>query len=98
MKLFNLIIGVVFLALGVYLTLQGWSAAPLGRLESGVYVGPFLAVMGFSRILRGISLLPPNVMFRYIALGIAVAVGYGDRAVVHQMYPDAVSTSLNIQH
>lgn len=94
MKLFLLILGVIFIGLGGFLTFQGWTAASRGQMEPTVYVGPFLIVMGLFRLFRAMSAMPRSIVLRYVALGIAVATGWGDQALARQFYPNAVTVPL----
>jgi hypothetical protein len=99
MKLSGVIIGLIFLAIGVYTTFEGWRGAAVnGRVSSVVYVGPFLVVMGAFRLLRAMGVFPPSAMFRYVALGIAVLTGMGDRALVKATYPQAIPLDSQANH
>jgi hypothetical protein len=91
MKLFAAIVGLLFAGFGVYTTFQAWSYASAGhRMDSLAYVGPFLIVMGLFRVARSLGGFPPNLLLRYVFLGIAIGIGVADGAVIKTVYPNAV--------
>jgi hypothetical protein len=99
MNLFGIILGLIFAGLGVNLTYQAWHFASQGHLvATGGYVGPFLVMMGLFRFGRSAAGLPPNLVLRYVFLGIAILAGIADRAVIKAVYPNAVPFTVPLQH
>ena len=89
MKIFLLIIGLVFTALGLWLTGQSWYAASVeGRIVEGLaYSGPVFLVIGVWRIFSSLAAIRPPSIFRIIAVGVGIAAGFGNTSALKAVYP-----------
>ena len=95
-----LILGLVFSALGLGITVYGWYAATsLGRIIDGLtYAGPFLVVVGLWRVLSAATAATPPAIFRIVAVGLGIAAGFGNTAVLKAVFPADQVVSTNSTH
>ncbi len=97
MKIFVLIIGIVFAVAGVGMTIYSWYAASSeGHILNAIaYPGPFLVVVGAWRILASGMAAAPR-MLRIVAVLIGIGAGYGNTAALKAAFPnDQVIASSN---
>jgi hypothetical protein len=89
MKIFLLILGLVFGVLGVGFTIYGWYAAQSqGRIFDGLtYSGPFLAIIGVWRVFSSMLPARPPAVLRIVAVGLGIAAGYGNTAMLKSVFP-----------
>jgi len=96
MKIFTLILGVVFGVFGLGLTVYGWYVASAqGRIVDGLaYSGPFLLIVGFWRAVSAGMASVPSVL-RLVAVGIGIGAGFGNTAAMKAAFPgdQIISTS-----
>jgi hypothetical protein len=92
MKFAFLIIGIVVLGLGCWLLGSTWyDAAFLGHFsEASAYAGPVLIILGLLRMARAASAVPLPQVFRLGVVGLAIATGYGNSALLKLAFPNAI--------
>jgi hypothetical protein len=96
MSLVGTIVGGIFAALGLGLSVYSWYAATAeGKIIDGLsYAGPFFLVVGLYRVFASASAVRLPAIFRIIAVLIGVGVGYGNTALQKAIYPsDRVITA-----
>ena len=86
-----LILGTIFIGLGIYLTAANWYiAAHQNKIYAAqAYTGPVLFALGAFRILSSASILERNFIFRVCAIGIGFLLAVGNHAALKAVYPDA---------
>jgi hypothetical protein len=99
MKIFALILGLVFGVLGLGLTAYGWYVASAqGRIVDGLaYTGPFLLVVGVWRaVSAGMAGVPS--LLRIVAVGIGIGAGFGNTAALKAIFPSDQIISTQSTH
>jgi hypothetical protein len=91
MKIAFLLIGIVVLGFGCWLMGSTWyDAAYLGHFsEASAYAGPVLIILGLLRMVRAAAAGPLPQVFRIGVVGLAIATGYGNSALVKMAFPNA---------
>ena len=75
--------------LGLGMSIYSWYMAhAMGRIVVGVaYAGGFLLIVGIWRVIAFASGMRPPFIFRIIAIGLGLAVGYGSVSALKAVYP-----------
>ena len=97
MKIFVLVIGVIFTVIGLGMTGYSWYAASSEGhiLDAMAYPGPFLIIVGGWRILASAMASAPRLM-RIVAVVLGFGAGYLNAAALKTAFPnDQVIASSN---
>ncbi len=100
MKVLLFIIGLVFVVLGLGLTVHSWYAACYkGQIvEGSAYVGPFLLVVGIWRLFSSAAAVTPPAILRLVAVGVGVAIGFGNISLLKATFPGDQNISATNNH
>ncbi len=92
MKIAFLIIGIVVLGFGCWLTGETWYDAAFNShfSEASAYAGPVLIILGLLRMARAAAAVALPQVFRLGVIGLAILTGYGNSALVKMAFPNAV--------
>jgi hypothetical protein len=88
MKLVILILGVVFLALGLFFTGYSWYVASTDHhiIDGLAYPGPFLIIVGAWRVVSA-GMVGAARMLRIAAILVGLAAGWGNAQALKAAYP-----------
>jgi hypothetical protein len=89
MKVINLVLGAIFLVLGLFFTGYSWYAAGTSHhiIDGLAYPGPFLIIVGAWRVISA-GVVGAARMLRIVAVLVGLAAGYGNAQVLKAAYPN----------